>query len=493
MTVDLAVIGAGPAGMAAAVLAAELGLATVLIDEQASPGGQIYKGIERFRPNSPFRLDYAVGRSLVTALRASSVAYRPGTTLWHIDPDGILYLERDGRTETVTARRVMLATGALERPVPIPGWTLPGVMTVGAAQTLLKSSDVVPEGRTVLAGQGPLLYLAAAQLACAGAPPIAVLETTPEENYVAAAGRPGGLWPGRRMLFKGLHLVLAVKRAGIPIRRRINRLRALGQMRLERVVWEGGELAADHLFLHEGVTPNVQISLALRLRHRWDEGQLCWRPVLDSWGQTSFPNIAIAGDGGGIAGAEAAALSGRLAALDAAKQLGHIGETERDSRSVPIRAALDCELALRPFLDRLYQPPRSALVPIDDETIACRCEEVSVGQIRGAARLGAPGPNQLKAFTRCGMGPCQGRMCGPIVSAVIADTLRKPIADIGTYRPRAPFKPITLGALADVDLRRDEQELAEALSVAATHPPADGGPSLSAQAPPAGKVGVRGD
>ncbi len=126
----------------------------MLIDEQASPGGQIYRGIERSRPNSPLGPAYSAGRSLAAALRASRAEYRAGTTLWHIDPDGTLYVESGGRTETLNARRVLLATGALERPVPIPGWTLPGVMGAGAAQILLKSGDLVPEGRAVLAGQG---------------------------------------------------------------------------------------------------------------------------------------------------------------------------------------------------------------------------------------------------------------------------------------------------------------------------------------------------
>jgi len=450
MTVELAIVGAGPAGMAAAVLAAELGLETGLIDEQASPGGQIYRGIERSQPNSPLGPDYHAGRPLAAALRESRVEYRPGTTLWHVDPEGALYLESGGRTEMLTARRILLATGAFERPVPIPGWKLPGIMGAGAAQILLKTGDLVPEGRVVLAGQGPLLYLFAAQLARAGAPPVALFETTPPENYLGAARLGGGLWSGRRMLLKGLRLMLAVKRARIPIRRAVRGLRALGGRNFERIAWEGGELAADHLFLHEGVIPNVQVSLALQLRHEWDEGQLCWRPALDPWGQTSLANIFIVGDGGGIAGAEAAALSGRLAALAAAAQLDHIGEAERDRRAVPIRAALDRELALRPFLDRLYRPAQSVLVPAEDEVIACRCEEVTVGRIRQAARLGAQGPNQLKSFTRCGMGPCQGRICGPIVSAVMAETLGKPIAEIGTYRPRAPFKPITVGALADL-------------------------------------------
>ena len=183
---------------------------------------------------------------------------------------------------------------------------------------------------------------------------------------------------------------------------------------------------------------------------RVGRGQLCWRPALDLWGQTSLPTIAIAGDGGGIAGAEAAALSGRLAALDAAARLDHIGAPERDRRAAPIRAALDRERALRPFLDRLYRPAPSVLVPADDVTrLPLRGGVGRPNPPRRAARRA--GPNQLKAFTRCGMGPCQGRICGPIVTAVMADTLGKPIAEIGTYRPRAPYKPITVGALADLD------------------------------------------
>src|SRR5439155_24314281 len=259
--------------------------------------------------------------------------------------------------------------------------------------------------------------------------PLALLETTPHANYPAAGRLLGGVWAGRHVVGKGLGLLLAVRRAGIPVRRGVRGLRALGRRRVEGVAWQGGEIAADHLFLHEGVIPNTQISLALQLAHHWNEAQLCWCPVVDEWGRTSLPNIAIAGDGCGIAGAEAATLSGRLAALDAAAALGYIDTAECDRRARPIRADLAREQAIRPFLDALYRPSRSVLVPPEDDTIACRCEEVSVGQIRRAVRLGAPGPNQLKAFTRCGMGPCQGRICGPIVSAVIAAARGVPIAE----------------------------------------------------------------
>jgi NADPH-dependent 2,4-dienoyl-CoA reductase/sulfur reductase-like enzyme len=462
MTRELAIVGAGPAGMAAAALAAELGLDTVLIDEQETPGGQIYRGIERAplteqvrglkAHDTPLGRDYLAGRPLAAALRGNRLDYRPATMLWHRDTDGTLYLSHEGRTETVVARRLVLATGAVERPVPIPGWTLPGVMTAGAAQILLKTADLVPEGRIVLAGQGPLVMLVAAQLARAGAPPAVLLETTPFANYRAAMQRWRALWPGRRMLAKGAGLRLALTRAGVPVRRGVSGLAALGRGGLERVRWDGGETAADHLLLHEGVIPNVQASLALGLSHEWDEDQWCWRPALDEWGRTSLPGVSVAGDGGGIAGAAAAVLSGRLAVLEAAAALGRIDEEECRRRALPIRAALERERALRPFLDRLYRPPREVLAPAADDVIACRCEEVRVGDIRRAARLGAPGPNQLKAFTRCGMGPCQGRICGPIVTAVMADAQGKPVADIGTWRPRAPWKPITVGALAALDI-----------------------------------------
>ena len=452
MAADLAVVGAGPAGMVAATLAAELGLDTVLLDEQPAPGGQIYRAVERAEPGSPLGADYLAGRELVSALRGSGARHMPRTTVWHIDPALRLFLAADGRGAAIQAKKILIAAGAIERPVPIPGWTLPGVMAAGAAQILLKASDVVPEGRAVFAGQGPLLYLVAAQLAAAGAPPVALLETAPFANYRGACRYPGSLWRGRRELRRGLSLVAALGRAAIPVRRGVRGLRALGQTRLERVAWAGGEIAADHLFLHEGIIPNVQPTLALGLSHRWDEAQLCWRPVLDAWGRTSHPDIWVAGDGGGIAGAAAAALSGRLAALDIAGRLGRLDAAERDRRAAPIRSALDREQALRPFLDRLYRPGQSVLVPSDDAILACRCESVSAGAIRRVARLGAGGPNQMKAFTRCGMGPCQGRICGPLVGATIADALGKKPSEIGTFRPRAPWKPIAVGALAELEI-----------------------------------------
>lgn len=447
--VDLAVIGAGPAGIAAALAAREHRLSVTVIDDQPGPGGQIWRGIETAEGAEALGADYAAGLARARALREAGVEYRPGTTLWHLDRDGTLCLSGPGRASSITARRVVLATGALERPVPFPGWTLPGVMTAGAAQIALKTGAAVPSGPVVLAGQGPLLWLIAQQLVVAGAAPALVLETREAGVLRTAARHWRGLVRGRSALAKGLALIRSVQAAGVPIVRGVRGLRAEGGGSLARVGWRGGATDATTLLVHEGVIPNVQVSLALGLDHVWDEAQLCWRPKVDRFGASSADTIAIAGDGAGIAGWQAAEARGRLAGLDAAFRLGRIDRATRDALAGPWLAAEDRALAIRPFLDALYRPAREVLVPPDPETIVCRCEEVTAGRVREAARLGAAGPNQAKAYLRCGMGPCQGRLCGPAVAALIADERGVPVASVGTYRPRAPYKPLTVAELAD--------------------------------------------
>jgi bacterioferritin-associated ferredoxin len=156
------------------------------------------------------------------------------------------------------------------------------------------------------------------------------------------------------------------------------------------------------------VIPSVNLSNAAGCAHEFDPIQHCWVPELDEWFASSVPGIAIAGDGAGIGGAESAALRGEIAALDASRRLGRIDQAERDRQAAPIRAELARTLRGRRFLDLLYKPAAQFLAPVVDDTIICRCEEVTAGQVRDAARrLGVTGPNQMKAFLRCGMGPAR--------------------------------------------------------------------------------------
>ena len=444
---DLAIVGAGPAGMAAAAEARAQGLSVVVIDENAAPGGQVFRAAEAAARDPAVAPEIAPGLSLIAAFRASGAAYRPATALWHLDPDdGLLSIADAQGCAEVRARRMLLATGAQERPVPIPGWTLPGVMTAGAAQILLKTGGLVPSGATVLAGQGPLVWLLAVQLARAGAAPL-VLETRRVSIAAALARAGGGLLAGRGLLAKGLALIAEARRLGVRVIRGVRGLRAEGEGRVARVAWDGGSAPCETLLLHEGVIPSTHVSRAIGLDHAWDAAQACWRPAVDAFGASSHPRVAVAGDGAGIGGWEAAFAAGRLAALDAAARLGAITAAERDARAAGPLAARVRALGARPFLDALYVPAPEVLAP-PDEVTACRCEEVSAGAVRAAARLGATGPNQVKAYLRCGMGPCQGRNCATTVAALVAEVRGVPVPDVSPLRPRAPYKPVTVGMLA---------------------------------------------
>ena len=455
--VDLVVIGAGPAGMAAATTAAECGLSVLLLDEQPAPGGQIYRNIEHVDGNKLADIlgeDYRAGKKLARGLRAARLDYRPGTTVWRVDGDGSVAWT-DGRKARLTqAAHIIAATGAMERPVPIPGWTLPGVMGAGAAQVLLKSAGMVPDGPTVIAGAGPLLFLVANQLAVAGAEIAAVLETTRFRHYFAAARHVPATMRASEYLRKGASLFGALRERGIKVQSAVHDIRAVGKDRLTGVAWSAHgtkrEIAASTLLLHQGVVPNVQITRQAGADHEWYAPQRYWRPVVDRWGQTSEKALIVAGDGAGIFGAEAAAEAGRIAALGVVYRAGKIDAGERDRRAAPHRRELKRLAAVRPLLDALYPPPAEILAP-PDETTVCRCEEITAGQIRESVALGATGPNQLKAYTRCGMGPCQGRLCGLTVSEVIAGARGVPVETVGYYRIRPPLKPVTLGELADME------------------------------------------
>ncbi|WP_246686895.1 (2Fe-2S)-binding protein [Mesorhizobium sp. B2-4-19] len=243
----------------------------------------------------------------------------------------------------------------------------------------------------------------------------------------------------------------ALRRRGVQIHRRVSNLRIDGAERASAVSFHAGtrpfRIELDLIALHEGVIPSQQIARSIGCAHRWDEGQQCFLPVLDPMGESSIPGIFIAGDGGGIIGALASADAGALCALAILKRLGKITETEFARRKAVAQQALDAHLTIRPFLDRLYRPRDEVLAP-PDEVVVCRCEMVRAGAIRDVVRQGCLGPNQTKAFLRSGMGPCQGRMCGPTVSTIVARETGQTLDATGYYRVRAPLKPVTIGELA---------------------------------------------
>ncbi|NTA50702.1 FAD-dependent oxidoreductase [Agrobacterium tumefaciens] len=462
--VDLLIVGAGPAGMSAAILAKRYGVDALIVDEQPTPGGQIWRNIEAVMGTPRAEIlgkSYAEGYDVVQRFRASGVDYRPRTQVWQVQPGHRAFMVHDSSTVSVDTPHLLLATGAQERPAPFPGWTLPGVMTVGAAQILLKTSGQIPTKPVWIAGNGPLPLLYATQLLNAGGEIAGYLDTAaPVAKGAAIKKATSALLATPGDLLKGMGWIASLRRR-ISYVSNVIEMEALGDEKVQsiRYVTAQGEsktVDAEVLLIHEGVVPSIHATLALSCQHRWVASQNSYAPELDSWGETSENNVFVAGDGAGIGGAAAACLRGELAALRITAKVGRISHDQAEHLSKPLRSRLHRLLASRPFLDTIFVPRRSIFAP-PDQTVVCRCEEVNAATIRSQVSVGRSGPNQVKAFTRAGMGPCQGRQCNYTVANILADVKGCSVADLGLYRVRPPMKPVTLGALS----RLDSKDLAQ--------------------------------
>ena len=454
MDTNVAIIGAGPAGMAAAKTLASLGIPCTILDEQPAAGGQIYRSVDQGGKQRASVLgeEYLAGAQWVQGLTHSNITTKFGASVWQIDSDNTITYSQNGQARQLTAEHILLATGAQERPFAFKGWTLPGVMSVGAAQIMLKAQGIVPE-QAVLAGNGPLLYLFASQLIKAGYPPKMILETTSDKTWRKASPHlPAALSGGRQYLFKGLKMLAQIKRAGVKHYKGIRGLAALGDDDLKQIQFtHSGKvhtIDAQHLLVHQGVIPNTQFSRSMDIEHVWNPTQHAGQPQADTWGDMGEKRF-IAGDGAGIGGAIAAELAGQLSALQIAHKQGVISEEQRNEHARPMQKQLNRELKVRPFLDTFYAPDYRDVLENND-VMVCRCEEVTSGMLRDHAQKGCLGLNQTKAFSRCGMGPCQGRMCGLTAATVLADERGIDVSEIDYMRIRAPIKPVTLQELADL-------------------------------------------
>lgn len=455
---DLLIVGAGPAGMAAAVEARRFGLDVTVVDEQQDPGGQIWRAVERVAASPRGDIlgeSYVEGLRFARDFRESGANYEAGAQLWQIEPGFRAFITQGHKARMISAKAVVLATGAQERPVPFPGWTLPGVMTVGAAQILLKSAGEIPDKPVWVAGSGPLPLLYLAQLLRAGGRIAGYLDTTPPGGWRRALPHLPKALGAMGELIKGLKWKAALRQAGVRVVRHVVDLAAEGAERLDAIRFRtaGGHeerVPAELLLVHEGVVPSIHSALAMGCAMDWSDAQDCFVPVLDAWGESSIANLFVVGDGAGIGGAKAADLRGRLAGLRAAEKLGRAGADAISGVAAPLQRRLARELAIRPFLDALFKPRTQVFVPADN-TVVCRCEEITAGDIRATITTAQSGPNQMKAFTRVGMGPCQGRQCGYTLTRILAAAQGRSPGEIGFYRIRPPLKPVTLGELASLE------------------------------------------
>lgn len=453
----LIVVGAGPAGGAAAVEAARLGVPVLVVDELPTPGGQLYRPLGRaFRPRHR-------EASRVRRFRASLEAVADRVTFWgsatvcHLSPDRSLWIYRDGRILECRAEALIIATGAYDRSVPLPGWTLPGVMAAGGAQALLKAHGTLPGRRVLLSGVGPLEYALASHLVRAGAEVVALLDANPRAAMLRVLMRG---WQHPPILADGLRSLLILRRAGVPILPQHVVTRIEGPEGVEGAgiapvddQWrpsgvDGPTVQVDSVVLGFGFVPASELGLLAGLEHTFDPTLGGWVPCRTERFEGTVPGIFVVGDGAGVRGGEQATLEGQIAGLAAAERLGNLfpGEARRLQRRPQRRLR-----ALRPFTSALGElmAPRGGLATLmTPDTILCRCEEIPVSEVHAAVRLGGWDLNGVKRLTRIWMGLCQGRICGPPTLLLLGTLLGRKPEQCGPLTPRPPIRPLSLSALA---------------------------------------------
>ncbi|ASL47273.1 Hydrogen cyanide synthase subunit HcnB [Burkholderia sp. AD24] len=453
----IVIVGAGPAGVRAAEMLVAAGLRPLVLDENARWGGQIYRqppangGFQRSKKTLyGFEAHKADALHTTMAALLPQLDYRPDTLAWACEP-GRLDTLHAGREMRVPFSHLIIASGATDRVLPVPGWTLPGVYTLGAAQVALKSQGCAIGQRVVLAGTGPLLYLVAYQYVKAGAQVLAVLDTSPLSRQIAAAPK---LARQPSTLAKGLYYVGWLKTRGVRIERNVTLVGIHGEQGVRAIEFRASSdsgaptesLACDAVGISFGLKPEAQLADLAGCRFRFDATNRCWLPELDTAGRSSVQGLYLAGDGAGIAGADAAELAGRRVALALLDDLGMAhprGAGMRDAAS--LERGLKRIAVFRQGIETAFAPPAHCAAQWPDDMTVCRCEEIDAGTLRRCIRGGeASEINRLKALTRVGMGRCQGRMCGEAALTLLAEETGKPLAEVGRLRGQAPIKPIPL-------------------------------------------------
>jgi hydrogen cyanide synthase HcnB len=459
MTPRPLIVGGGPAGMAAAIELAEHGVASTLLDEASCLGGVLYRGPLR----AGVELDY-LGERYRDAMQAlhghfgrirGLVEVRLNTRVVGGEGGAQLYaLNEREQVESFAYQQLLLSAGCHERSVPFPGWTLPGVLMLGGLQLQIKSGVVNPLGRTVIAGTGPLLPLVACQLHRAGAELVGVYEACSlgriAKEALALLNKP-------QLFLDGLSMLAYLRRHRVPMHYGMGVLAAQGQAELQQVSvapydenWQADTTRQSHieaatLAVGYGFIPRTQLTQQMNLRHDYHaDGYL--KPLINPWQQSSEAHIHLAGDIGGLRGGEAAMLSGRIAALSILRQRGSLDAADAEAKRQGYLGKLEAILRFRVGIDSFTRRGRAQLQLPAVDTVICRCEHATRGDIDTALAQGVQDMISLKMRTRVSMGDCQGKMCVGYCSDRLREHTGKD--DVGWIRPRFPLDPLPFSAFA---------------------------------------------
>lgn len=448
------VVGTGPAGVRAAQALVEAGVRPIVIDEGNRAGGQIYR-----RQPAGFKRDYATlyGSEAAKAQALHSdfdallgqIDYRGDTLAWNVSAKQLHTVHpASGETHDIDFDALIVCSGATDRLMPVTGWNQAGCYSLGASQIALKAQACAIGSRVVFMGSGPLLYLVASQYVKAGAKVEAVLDTSPAMPPLAALR---GLLSRPQLLWRGLQLQAMLKRAGVTL------LKGITPVRIDSTPEQGvtgvtvrdaqgraWQFAADAVGLGWHLRAESQLADLARCEFEFEPLSRQWLPRIDPDGRSSTPGVYLAGDGVRILGADGAEAAGRLAALAALHDLQQ-GSARYKAEQAALRATLATMDRFRQGLVLAFPWPHQQAAALPDEAVVCRCEAVSAGELRRCVReLASQEVNRAKAFSRVGMGRCQGRFCGHAAAEVIAAAAHVPIETVGRLRGQAPVKPIMM-------------------------------------------------
>ena len=453
--VDLVVLGAGPAGVAAANVASKEGAEVVIIDENSSAGGQIYRAPpNEFQPQNSFKSDeFREGEKQRNILENSDLTALFKHRVWSVSSDLVVSTVGPNGLSSWHARSLIIANGALERIIPFPGWTIPGVIGLAASTILLKSQYVLPGQSTVVAGCGPLLIAVANGIIKSGGKVSAIIDLNSKSDWIKAFPR---LFSRPDQLFKGMSWFANIMKAGIKLygghavtntkqvdnvlRISIAPINSAGSIldsKNQKIV-EGDCLAIGH-----GLFPSTEITRLLKAKHIYDPLKGGWVPLIDDDFRSSIPGVYIAGDATGISGAFSAVQKGRIAGMAAVRDLNVMSSQKYKAKIKSELIILKKNENFGKAAVRLMKFRPELIQTITSETIVCRCEDVFRSEIDEAIESGARDLNQLKAWTRCGMGPCQGRTCSEAIEAILASKVgSRELA--GQWTGRTPLRPVPI-------------------------------------------------
>ena len=441
---DVLVVGGGAGGLSAAIAAAQAGASVALLDERKVAGGQYYK---QAADGSILDNQQADGARLLAEAKASGAEIISGVELWGAF-DGLLFLgQRESTPVVARPKTAIIATGAYERPVTVPGWTLPGVMTTGAAQTLWRSYQTLPGKRIAVCGSGPLNVQVALELAKGGAQIVYMAERAPRAITQPMTALSMAL-ADPKLATQGLGMLAGLRARGVPVRYRselvhIEQKDDALSATFRKPSGHEDTVTIDALCMNAGFEPQNEILRLLGAEMHYDPAMGHLRCQKSQTMQTSVDGLYAVGDCTGLGGAPAARIEGEIAGSHAASAAGH-GKVDNLTRA---RHTLARHRAFQSKLWQLYDiaPPDTA--PLPDTTLICRCEELTLGDVRQGLGDRPSHIGTLKRATRVGMGRCQGRYCGPVAARMVAEATGKPIEDLSFFAPRVPIKPVAISSI----------------------------------------------